>query len=61
MCVWYKRTNYLLLAIHLINISYCFGYVKYDYVLYVGLVLNIIALMCFLIYRVTAGITKILC
>ena len=61
MCIWYKMTNYLLLFIHLINISYALGYVRYDFVLYLGLVINIIALMCFIIYRVTAGITKILC
>lgn len=61
MCIWYKITNYLLLFIHLINISYALGYVQYDFVLYLGLVINIIAVICFLIYRVTAVITKILC
>lgn len=61
MCKWYKITNYLLLSIHLMNIVYIAGYMPYDILLYLGILINIIALITFLIYRVTTGITKAIC
>lgn len=61
MCKWYKITNYLLLSIHIVNLSYTFGILSYYYVANLSIVINIFALISFLMYRVTAGITKILC
>ena len=61
MCIWYKTTNYLLLSIHFAYIIYKFGYIESGYIIYISLKINILALICFLIYRVTKGITKILC
>ena len=61
MCVWYKITNYLLLSIHIAYIIYKFGYIESGYIIYISLILNILAVMSFLIYRTTKGITKILC
>lgn len=61
MCKWYKITTYLLFSINLVNILYRCGFINSDYIIYIGLVINFIALITFLIYRVTVGITKILC
>lgn len=61
MCKWYKITNYLLLSIHFVNLLYIAGFVGFYLLLYAGLTINILALITFLIYRVTVGITKILC
>ena len=61
MCKWYKLTNYLLLSIHIVNMSYTFGVINYYYVSNLSIVINIIALISFLIYRITAGVTKVLC
>lgn len=61
MCKWYKLTNYLLLTIHFFNIGYYLKLIEYDNLIYTAIVLNIAALISFLAYRVTAGITKILC
>ena len=61
MCKWYKATNYLLLSINLFNLAYYMDIVPYGFIIYAGLVINIIAVICFLIYRVTLGVTKILC
>lgn len=61
MCKWYKITIYLLLSIHILNLIYLFGFIDYYRVLYIGIVINILAFISFLVYRVTVGITKILC
>lgn len=61
MCVWYKRTIYLLLSIHILNLVYLFGLIEYYKLIYCAIVINILALISFLIYRVTVGITKFLC
>lgn len=61
MCILYKLTNYLLLSIHIAYILYKFGYIESSYIIYISLIINILALICFLIYRITVGITKILC
>lgn len=61
MCIWYKRTVYLLLCINIVNILYHVKLISGLELIYIGLVINIVALITFLIYRVTVGITKILC
>lgn len=63
MCKWYKYTNYLLFIIHIPNVLYYYDIVfKYEIeVFYTAIVLSILALITFLIYRVSVGITKILC
>ena len=61
MCKWYRLTNYLLLSIHIVNMLYTLGILNYYYVANLSIVINIFALISFLIYRVTAGITKFLC
>ena len=61
MCKWYKITNYLLFLIHIVNFVYLAGYINAYILLYASLSINILALISFLIYRVTVGITKILC
>ena len=63
MCKWYKYTNYLLFMIHIPNILYYndIVYKNEIEVFYSAIVLSIFALLTFLIYRVSVGITKILC
>ena len=62
MCKWYKMTIYFLLSIHIIGLFYYCGFIKdIMVVMYLTMVMNIFAVIFFLIYRVTRGITKILC
>lgn len=61
MCKWYKAANCTLLSIHIINLFYYFGFIDRCSLIYVALVMNIFALLSFLIYRVSVGITKFLC
>lgn len=61
MCKWYKLTCWLLVLIHVLNLSYVAFGIEYYTILYAGLVINILALITFLIYRLKVGITKILC
>lgn len=61
MCKWYKITNYLLLLIHIINIGYVYNFITYDNLLYAIIILSILAILSFLIYQTSVGITKILC
>lgn len=61
MCMWYKITIYLLLLIHILNLIYIFDFIEYYKLIYCGIVLNIFALISFLIYRISVGITKFLC
>lgn len=63
MCIWYKSTNYLLFMIHIPNILYYYNIIFEDSmeVICMSIVLSTFALITFLIYRVTIGITKILC
>lgn len=49
------------MSIHVFNILNAFGYLGYKEVFNISIAINICALITFLIYRVTAGITKILC
>lgn len=60
MCRWYRYTCWLLLLVHFVNLLHYFG-ADYFKVLYAGLVINLISLITFLIYRLKVGITKILC
>jgi hypothetical protein len=60
MCKWYWATNYLLLSVHFVNLLYYSKLIAYQNVLYATLVINIMALIAFLIYRFTVGITKML-
>lgn len=64
MCKWYKYTNYLLLTMHIpttLYYFYIFVFKDAMVVFYAMIVLSILALITFLIYRVSVGITKILC
>ena len=61
MCIWYKITNYLLLSINIFNLMYYIGIMPYGLIIYIGIIINTLAVICFLIYRVTRGITKVLC
>jgi hypothetical protein len=61
MCVWYKITNLLLLLLHFFNFAYYANWITYDDILYGGVIINIIAILSFIAFRVSIGITKILC
>lgn len=61
MCIWYKTTNYLQFCINIYNLLYYMEILPYMTAFYAGLVTNILAVISFLIYRVTVGITKVLC
>lgn len=56
---WYRRSIYLLLSIHVLNLIYLTGALNYYALIYAGIVLNILAVISFLIYRFYVGITKI--
>lgn len=60
MCKWYWRTNYLLLSVHFVNLLYYAKVLPFQNVLYASVVLNIMALIAFLIYRFAVGITNLL-
>jgi hypothetical protein len=61
MCIWYKLTNWILFFGHAINIMYYFDLIDQSHIIYILILLNILALISFLIYRITVGITKFLC
>ena len=61
MCKWYKITCLSLVLIHVLNLSHVAFGIDYYTILYAGLVINIFAIIAFLVYRLKAGITKILC
>lgn len=61
MCKWYKMTVYLLLGVHILNLLYLFTDMDYYVFFYTGLVTNIMAVICFLIFRFTRGVSKIMC
>lgn len=58
MCKWYKLSVILQLLIHISNIMYYLGFVASKSVIYVSLVLNILALMCWLIFITTRNMSK---
>lgn len=61
MCIWYKTTNWILFSTHVINIAYLYDILQFYEVIWMGVILNILALLTFLIYRVSVDITKFLC
>ena len=61
MCIWYKITNLLLLSLHFFNFAYYAYWITYDDILYGGVIINIIAILSFIAFRVSIGITKTLC
>ena len=61
MCIWYKLTNWILLFTHVINIMYYYKLIDASHIIYALIIVNTFALITFIIYRVTVGITKILC
>lgn len=60
-CIWYKITNYMLLCTHIINLFYYISLFDYNAVFYTTMLFNLLAFISFIIYRVSVGITKILC
>lgn len=61
MCVWYKTAVYLLLATHVLNFLLIFEIAAYVKCLSFSLGLSTLALLSFMIYRLSVGITKVLC
>ena len=49
------------MSIHIFNILNVIGVIGYKEAFNISIIINIFALITFLIYRVTAGVTKILC
>ena len=58
MCKWYKLSIIFLALIHVSNLMYRFGILEKGSILYIGIICNIIALMCWLIFMVTRRITN---
>lgn len=61
MCIWYKSANYLLMSILFVNIAYRIGIISSYYVMYILLLINISAFMCWLIFMSTYKTTKAVC
>lgn len=62
MCKWYKRSIYMLIYVHIINIVYyLIDEIPIWTVLYGGLVLNIASMMCWLIFITLRTISKTVC
>lgn len=61
MCIWYRITNYLLMYIHVFNTLNVLGFLGYKEAFNISIAINTCALISFLTYRITAGVTKILC
>lgn len=60
MCKWYKITNWLLFSTHILNILYLSHIINIIYDLaYAIIAINIAALITFLIYRLSVGITTL--
>lgn len=58
MCKWYKFSVKILMLLHVSNILYYMGIIPPKSVIYVSLVLNILALMCWLIFITTRNMSK---
>lgn len=58
--IWYKRSIYLLMSIHALNLLFIAGYAPYYAVIYAGIVLNIASIVAFLVYRAYVGFTNVL-
>lgn len=61
MCIWYKLTTYMLFIIHIPNILYGLNILEYNLALCISISITSLALLSFLIYRLSVGITKVLC
>lgn len=61
MCKWYKITLWFLLASHLPVSLMHFGLCTLSHIMYVSLALSLLAIIAFIIYRISVGLTKVLC
>lgn len=61
MCKWYKLTNIFLLFGHVINLLYVFDIIHFYTVLYLGMVINMLAFITFIIFLTTRNIIKVIC
>lgn len=61
MCKWYKITCLMLMIVHVPNILYIYGLFTLDNVMYSSIIIGIISLLTYILYRVSVGITKFLC
>lgn len=62
MCKWYKRSIYMLIYVHVINIAYyLIDEIPIWTVLYGGLVLNIASMMCWVVFIAMRTIFKTVC
>lgn len=61
VCIWYKLNLLCLLLIHVDGTIYFFSNMEFDSYCFSVIVFSIIGLLCFLLYRITVGITKFLC
>lgn len=61
MCKWYKRSLIMLFSIHFLNIIYYLtGIIPIWIILYGGVILNIISMICWIVFITTPNITKII-
>lgn len=61
MCIWYKLNLISLLLIHVTSLLYFYTELPFTLYCYFVILLAAFGLISFIIYRVTVGITKILC
>lgn len=61
MCRWYKITLWLLFASHIPVTIMHMGLCTVSHIMYITLCLSLLAIIAFIIYRLSVGITKILC
>lgn len=61
MCKWYKITCLLLMTVHIPNILYVYKLFTLDNVMYCSIIVGILSLITYMLYRVSVGITKFLC
>lgn len=60
MCFWYKTTNYLLIVVHLVNLIYINTDLSGIVYLYAILIISILSVIAFIIYRFQRGVKKLL-
>lgn len=58
MCKWYKLSCWMLILIHVSNILYHIGFVKYDDSIFITLLLSIVSLMFSVIFIATKRISN---
>lgn len=61
MCKWYKITCWLLFASHIPNLMKYYGMLEMAHAYYLTVLVNVVSLITYLIYRIKVGITKFLC